>query len=219
MNANDLLIWARGPGFDIALLIFVAGMLLRLLEVISLGTRRDLSEGRGSALQGGLKTLWTRNFPRMSTFANEPLRIINGYVLHIGLFAVIFLFGPHIAIFESAFGIGWPGLSTGIINAISAITVLSLVVALVLRLITPVVRFLSTYDDYLAWAVTFLPVLTGYMAYNHLLLPYTWMLALHILSVDLLLVVAPFSKLTHMFSFALARWYQGYAAGHRGIES
>jgi hypothetical protein len=37
--------------------------------------------------------------------------------------------------------------------------------------------------------------------------------------VELLLVVAPFSKLTHIFSFAMSRWYQGYQAGHRGIES
>ena len=28
MDANELLAWARGPGFDIALIIFVAGMLL-----------------------------------------------------------------------------------------------------------------------------------------------------------------------------------------------
>jgi len=44
-------------------------------------------------------------------------------------------------------------------------------------------------------------------------------LAYHILSVELLLVLAPFTKLTHMFSFVLARWYQGYLAGRRGVES
>ena len=219
MNANDLLIWARGPGFDIALFIFVAGMLLRLLEVLSLGRKADLAVGRGSALKGGLLTLWTRNFPRMSTLVHDPLRIINGYVLHIGLFMIIFLFGPHIALFKSSLGIGWNGLSSGVINALSAVTLLSLVVALLLRVLHPVLRFISTFDDYLAWLVTFLPVFTGYLAFNHLLLPYTLMLALHILSVELLLVVAPFSKLTHMFSFALARWYQGSRAGHRGVES
>ena len=52
-----------------------------------------------------------------------------------------------------------------------------------------------------------------------MLLPYTLMLALHLLSVELLMVVAPFTKLTHMFSFATARWYQGYQAGRRGVES
>lgn len=219
MNANDLLIWARGAGFDIALSIFVAGMLLRLLEVLSLGRKADLAEGRGSALKGGLRTLWSRNFPRLSTLTGEPLRVVNGYLLHLGLFMIIFLFGPHIALFESTLGIGWSGLSSGVIDTVTAVTLLSLVVALLLRVLHPVLRFISTFDDYLAWLVTFLPLFTGYLAFNHLLLPYTLMLALHILSVELLLVVAPFSKLTHMFSFALARWFQGATAGHRGIES
>ena len=91
--------------------------------------------------------------------------------------------------------------------------------ALVIRLAHPVMRFLSDTGDYVAWAVTLLPVLTGYLTYNHLFLPYTLMLALHILSVELFLVVAPFSKLTHMFSFATSRWFQGAEAGYRGTES
>ena len=219
MNANDLLMWARGPGFDIAIFVFVAGMLLRLIEVLSLGRKPDLAAGRGSAVKGGLWTLWSRNFPRPSTFAGEPLRIINGYVMHIGLFLILFMFGPHIAIFESALGVEWTGFSSGLITLVSALTLLSLVVALIQRALHPVLRFLSTFDDYLAWLVTFLPVFTGYLAFNHLWLPYTLLLALHILSVELLLVVAPFTKLTHMFSFALARWYQGTRAGYRGVES
>ena len=121
--------------------------------------------------------------------------------------------------FQRALGISWPGLPSGVIDAVGAITILSLVAALVFRLNNKVIRFLSTTGDYLAWLVTLLPVLTGYLAYNHLLLPYTLMLAFHLLSVELLLVVAPFTKLTHMFSFATARWYQGYQAGRRGVES
>lgn len=219
MNGEALLAWARGPGFDWALAIFVLGMLLRLLEVLSLGKKTDLSEGRGSGVQGGLRTIVTRTFPRPSVFMHEPLRIINGYVMHIGLFVVLFLYGPHIEIFETKMGLSWPALPTGIVDAMAVVTIFSLVVALALRLTNPVVKYLSTTGDYVVWLVTMLPVLTGYMAYNHMLLPYTEILALHILSVELLMVVAPFSKLTHMFSFALSRWYQGYQAGHRGVES
>jgi hypothetical protein len=40
----------------------------------------------------------------------------------------------------------------------------------------------STFEDWFTWAVTFLPVLTGWLTVQHLLLPYTTMLALHILS-------------------------------------
>jgi len=219
MDANELLSWARGPGFDIALTIFVAGMLLRLLEILALGKKPDLSPPRGSGPKGGAATIMTRMLPRKQVFDKEPLRIINGYVLHIGFFIVLFLYGPHIVLFESFLGFGWPALPSGVIDAVGAITIVSLVAALVLRLNNKVLRFLSSRDDYVAWVVTLLPVLTGYLAYNHLVAPYTMMLALHLLSVELLLVVAPFTKLTHMFSFAMARWYQGYQAGRRGVES
>ena len=219
MGANELLSWARGPGFDIALIIFVGGMLLRLLEILALGKKPDLSPPRGSGPKGGVETILTRMLPRKSVFEKEPLRIINGYVLHFGFFIVLFLYGPHIVLFESFLGFGWPALPSGMIDAASAITIVSLGIALALRLNNKVVRFLSTKDDYIAWAITLLPVLTGYMAYNHLLGSYTMMLALHLLSVELLMVLAPFTKLTHMFSFAMARWYQGYQAGRRGVES
>ena len=219
MGANELLSWARGPGFDIALIIFVGGMLLRLLEILALGKKPDLSPPRGSGPKGGVETILTRMLPRKSVFEKEPLRIINGYVLHFGFFIVLFLYGPHIVFFESFLGFGWPALPSGMIDAASAITIVSLGIALALRLNNKVVRFLSTKDDYIAWAITLLPVLTGYMAYNHLLGSYTMMLALHLLSVELLMVLAPFTKLTHMFSFAMARWYQGYQAGRRGVES
>ena len=219
MDANELLAFARGPAFDIALMIFVAGMLLRLFEVMSLGKKADLSAPRASGVQGGIRTVFDRSLPRKTVFEKEPLRVINGYVLHFGFFIVLFLYGPHIELFETALGISWAGLPSGVIDAVGAITIISLVAALVIRLNNKVMRFLSTPGDYVAWLVTLLPVLTGYMAYNHLLLSYTTMLALHLLSVELLMVVAPFSKLTHMFSFASARWYQGFKAGRRGVTS
>jgi nitrate reductase gamma subunit len=219
MDANELLNWARGPGFDIALIVFIGGMLLRLIEVIALGKKPDLSAPRGSGTSGGIKTVFNRFVPRSQVLQHEPLRIINAYVLHIGFFVTFLLYAPHIPLFESLLGFSWPALPSGMINAIAAVTILSIFAALLFRLNSKVLRFLSTPADYLVWLVTLLPVLTGYMAYNHMLLPYTLMLAVHILSVELLMVVAPFTKLTHMFSFVSSRWYQGYKAGHRGVES
>ncbi|MCB1772261.1 MAG: hypothetical protein KDI88_01480 [Gammaproteobacteria bacterium] len=219
MDANELLNWARGPGFDIALVIFIGGMLLRLLEVLALGKKPDLSAPRGSGLSGGLRTIFSRFLPRKQVFDKEPLRIVNAYVMHLGFFVVLFFYGPHIPLFESVLGFGWPALPSGAINAVGAVTILSIVAALIFRMNSKVLRFLTTTGDYVAWLVTLLPVLTGYLAYNHMLLPYTLMLALHILSVELLMVVAPFTKLTHMFSFVTARWYQGFKAGQRGVES
>ena len=43
------------------------------------------------------------------------------------------------------------------------------------------------------------------------------MLALHILSVELLLVVLPFTKLFHAFTLFGSRWYNGKVNAHKGV--
>jgi len=45
------------------------------------------------------------------------------------------------------------------------------------------------------------------------------LLAIHILSVELLLVVFPFTKLMHTFTVVLSRWYGGAISGYRGVKS
>ena len=78
---------------------------------------------------------------------------------------------------------------------------------------------LSTNADYLTWLVTFLPILTGWLAYHRLVNPYPLVLGIHILSVELLMVVFPFTKLMHTFTLFISRWYNGAFAGRRGVES
>jgi nitrate reductase gamma subunit len=87
------------------------------------------------------------------------------------------------------------------------------------RLHNPVIRFLSKPHDYVAWFVTILPLITGYLAFHRVGLSATSLLAIHILSVELLMVVFPFTKLTHAFTLFLSRWYNGAISGYRGVES
>ena len=98
-----------------------------------------------------------------------------------------------------------------------AAVALALLLMLAHRLTHPVKRFLSTFDDYASWALTLAPLLSGYLTVHHLLLPYTLMLALHILSVQILLIVLPFTKLFHAFTLFGSRWYNGKANAHRGV--
>jgi nitrate reductase gamma subunit len=116
-------------------------------------------------------------------------------------------------------GFGWPGLPSPVISITTVMTLLALLALLINRLTHPVQRFLSTFQDYLVWTLTFLPVLTGYMAFHHMLLPYPLMLAMHILSVELLMIVFPFTKLMHTFTTFMARWYTGFNAGHKGVQA
>jgi nitrate reductase gamma subunit len=114
-------------------------------------------------------------------------------------------------------GLSWPALPSQFIDLVTVITMAAMVVVLADRINKPVKRYLSTFGDWFTWTLTFLPLLTGWLAVQHLLLPYTWMLALHILSVELLLIFLPFTKLFHAFTVFGSRWYLGKINGHKGV--
>jgi len=219
MTDVDFLRWVRGPIFDIATVILCAGIVVRLLEIFLMGRKADLAEPRGSQMAGGLGTMFRRTLPDAGTFKRSSLIIITGWIFHIGLFVIIFLFVPHILVFERVLGIGWPGLPSNIVDAVAAMTIITLIVVLIHRLRDPVLRLLSEFDDYLVWAVTILPVITGWLAFHRVGAPASTLIGIHILSVELLMVLFPFTKLSHAFTLWIARWYNGAIAGYRGVKS
>jgi hypothetical protein len=46
MNEIQFLTWVRGTGLNIALGLFVLGLLWRLIEIYSLGRKKDLAPAR-----------------------------------------------------------------------------------------------------------------------------------------------------------------------------
>ena len=219
LTETELLNWARGPGFQIASIIFALGIMLRLGEIVMLGRKANLAEAKGSAMSSGLRTVFSRTVPDAATFKRSAFTVTAGYIFHIGLFVVIFLFAPHILFFKDLLHVSWPALPSPVIDATSVITIITLVIVLVHRLRDPVKRFLSNYDDYLGWFVTILPLITGYIAFHRVGMTAPSLIAIHLLSVQLLMVVFPFTKLMHAFTIFLARWYNGAISGYRGVQS
>lgn len=218
MDYTEFLNWTRSTGLQIALTVFIFGITLRFLEIYLLGRKKDYFVSRGSRFSGGIRTIFSRFGVNASTLHRSAFVVIAGYVFHLGFFSVLLFLIPHIQLFKAAIGIEWIGLPTPIISAIAIMTMLAMLALLINRLTNPVLRFLSTGADFLVWMVTFLPLLTGYFTVYHLFFPYSLMLALHILSVEILLIVFPFTKLMHTFTLFLARWYTGANAAQRGVE-
>ncbi len=217
MNEMELLTWVRGPGLNIAIGLFLLGMLWRLVEIYTLGRKQDLAPARSTPGASGWHTIVRRSVPPHGMLKRSPISYVGGYIFHVGLFIAVFFFAPHIKLVDSLLGLSWPGLPSQVIDAVTVVTLATMLLVLFDRINNPVKRYLSTVGDYFAWALTFLPLLTGYLAVKHLLLPYTTMLALHILSVELLLVALPFTKLIHVFTLFASRWYNGDISGKRGV--
>lgn len=219
MSEIEFLDWVRGPGFQIAAVIFVAGVIIRILEILMLGRKKNLAEARGSEMLGGLRTIVTRSMHDKTTFQRSAFTIVSGYIFHTGLLLSIFFFAPHILMFKEVFGLSWPSLPTPVIDALAVISIIALLTIIARRMSNKVMRFLNTPGDYLAWLLTITPLVTGYMAFHRIGLPAPTLLAIHILSVEILLVLFPFTKLMHAFTLFMARWYNGAISGYRGVAS
>ena len=219
MSALELLTWSRGTGLTLALAVCAFGILLRLFEIFSLGRKADLSKPRELSPGSGWRTIVSRSLPPPGLMKRAPVTYIGGYVFHLGFAITLFFFVPHIELVRGLTGLSWPGLPTQVVDIAAVAAILALVAVLASRLTNPVKRLLSGAQDYFAWLLTFLPLATGYLAFHHLLIDYTLALALHILSVELLLVALPFTKLFHTVSVFISRWYNGDIFGRKGVAS
>ena len=215
-----LLQFARGPALEAALIIFVVGVLWRLIGNLALRYKAEHSAPRDnhSLWLGALYAIVRRLWPHRAFQGRVLFSHVMGYVFHIGLAVVVFGFRPHILFIRDLTGLSWPALPNDVIFLVGALTLAALVALLVRRLMNPVLRLISTPDDYISWLITVLPVLTGLMAAAGIGPRYETILAWHILSVELLLIWLPLGKLMHTFTFLFSRGFLGARAAHKGTE-
>jgi nitrate reductase gamma subunit len=218
----DLLGFARGPALKVALVIFILGVVWRIVGFALLRIRRDLATPRTSVfkfLTGGVIAVGTRSWPHPEFIARTGPGEALGYSYHLGLFAVVLLFTPHIIFLGSLFGIVWPGLPSSVITVISVLTLTLFLAVLFRRVTNPVMRMLSNFDDYFSWFITMLVLVTGLAATAHVGARYETLLAWHILSVDALLIWFPFGKLMHAFYIFPSRAINGAVLARKGATS
>ena len=214
----DLLEFARGPLWYGAVFVFVSGIAWRLAGLWRLGSSPLLSAPRSDAT--GFSTVFTRMLPRAGFHPSATLATVNPYVYHLGLAVVVFGYAPHIAFVQRLTGAHWPALPDGVIYVTAGATIVSLLIALMFRLNNPVLRLISGAGDYFAWGVTMLPLLTGMVLITGE--PGgsgPLRLAMHLMSLELLLAWFPFGKLMHAFLFAFSRGATGIRFGHRGVDT
>jgi nitrate reductase gamma subunit len=222
----DLLEFARGPALWASSAVCLVGIAWRLWGIFRRPVRPDWSEPRSTATTLGALRMIVRRMWHHETFRQRTfLTSFNAYAYHIGLAIVFFGFLPHIEFIRRLTGLSWPAVpGWAFVAAVGAVFV-GLGWALIARLTNPVLKLLSNFDDYFSWVVTMLPMITG-MAVINLSIDRAYPaqplnpvpVAVHLLSLELLLVWLPFGKLSHAFLVFLSRGYTGAAFARKGAE-
>lgn len=227
INWLGILGLARGPLLTGALWFFLLGMLLRLGLALRSGWRhqRPPVKSGGPGLAGGnvlasfgrgllvlpfipwLKGAWSRS--RVTYLA--------GGIFHLGLLAVLLLSKAHIAVWKELTTLSWPALPKPVMGWLSALALLAMLALLVNRLRDPLLRLLSGAGEWLNWLLVFLPMLSGFVLARQWWLPFEAAYALHMLSVDVLLVWIPLSRIAHFMFYFISRSIHGLEFGKRSL--
>ncbi len=223
MNWIEILAFARGPFFQAALLVFVAGMVYRLVRVILLGWKADRVPPRGSKVGGVVQSFlkgiiiwpfvpWLKN-----TFSRNPITYLAGGLFHLGLFAVLLLGTAHMLVWKSLLGFGWPTLPLPIVDWLAAGAIIAMIALFINRLVNPVLRLISGPAEWLNLIFVFLPMVTGYIMTHHLWFRYEVLFSLHMLSVDVLLIWIPLSRISHFMFYFFSKAIHGADFGKRAV--
>jgi len=207
----------QGPLWVFAVVVFTAGVTIRLGAILFLGVKKDRAISRGSAVYGGIGTVFRRFLPRRENIKASQFHIIAGYLFHLGLFALLVFAAPHVHFLEqNILGFGWTPMPhwAFIVSAQAAFA--GLILLWLRRVMHPVTRFLSTLDDHLAAGLTFFAMFTGCLA---LFESYLQLRVLHLLSVEILMIYFPFSNLMHAFTFMISRASTGASTGRHGVKA
>jgi len=208
----------RGPLVYIAFIVFIGGSVYRIKKFIDL-VKKDKTIMPFISLKSALRSLfhWMVPFNTVN-WRRRPVVTIVTFLFHIGLvFIPIFLLSHNI-LWRESWGISWWCLPEWIADTGTLIVIFSCVFFFLRRVFAPEVRFVTFDSDYLMLIISFLPFITGFLAYHQLLLPHKTMVILHILFGELMLITIPFTRLFHMFYFFLTRSFMGSQAAGWGTR-
>ena len=200
----------EGPLLYISVAIFFGGLITRAVMYIC-GLSQNLERiaykahlGRG--LAGAFTSIFKWMIPGATRgWRTQPFMMIVFFMFHIGAVLLPFFLLSHTVVIQYYFGISLPALPTGVADVLTILAILGLFGLAVRRVLVSEARALTTPHDWLIIVLTAAPFITGALArfcggesYE------TWMMA-HIICAEVFLILAPFTKLSHIVLYFLSR--------------
>jgi nitrate reductase gamma subunit len=211
---NAFIAFIMGPMVWIAFLIFILGLIFKLVVIIRDVNARESYVYSYLSLKYSLRSIiaWLIPFFPQST-KQSPVFYSISYIFHLLLFIVPVFLMSHIVLVDEAFQLSWIALDDTLADVLTVIVILALVFFAIRRQTVPEVKYLTSFNDYVLLIIVALPFITGFLAYHQFFF-YRQMVIAHVISGELVLILIPFSKFSHMVMAPLTRAYMGSEFGN-----
>jgi len=219
----DLSSFAEGPLLWIAFLVFIIGTVIRMAQFIFVARTKDKPLYNYFSVKYILSTLARWLLPLNVTVKKNPVFIICVYLFHICLIVVPIWLAGHVSLWEeSRFGWSWSSIPDKWADWMTLLLLAIAIFFILRRALLPDLRLLTTAGDYLLIVVTVLPFLTGYFLTHGTVDSIKFlgdnMRLFHVLSAEFVLILIPFTRLSHSVLFFFSRAASGIEFGRRGYS-
>ncbi len=201
MPVEQWLEWTRGPLFRFALAVMVLGLIrlvvLNGINLISLVRHSyDKKMPVGVVARDTLRWL----FPFTRVPASQRFFTLVSVAFHLCIIIVPIFLAGHILLWQRGLGLSWPAMHQTLADYMTLFAIATGLLLFGKRVSTHLTRSLSRVQDYLLPLIIVTTFASGYLAVHPAVNPvdYDATMLVHALSGDLVLILIPFSKLSHM---------------------
>ncbi|UCF94158.1 MAG: nitrate reductase [Desulfobacterales bacterium] len=205
--------WVSGPLVWLAFIVFIGGSLYRLSTMLRLVHEKEKFIYSYMSWKYSLRSIlhWMTPFATVN-MRRHPVMTIVTFAFHICLIVTPIFLLAHVILLDDSWNLSWWTLPDGLAVWMTLIVIGGCVFFLVRRLTTPEVQFVTSASDYVLLAIVAAPFITGFLA-HYQWFGYQFLVILHIVTGEIMLVAIPFTRLSHMLFAPFTRAYMGSEFG------
>ena len=195
--------WVRGPGFRFSIAVMILG-LLRLLVINTFNIVNVVSHASDknipwrTVIRDTVRWLFPYNKIRP-----QLIFTVTSILFHISVIVTPIFLAAHISLWRRGTGLEWAAIPQAAADYLTLLAIASAVVLLYKRLSARATRALSRTQDYVIPVLIMIPFASGYLAMHPSINPFSYdaTMLVHVLAGNLVLILLPFSKLSHAVLF------------------
>ena len=192
--------WARGPVFLFAFSFMALGLIRHVVLTAWEMVRAVRRAGDKNIPYGQLIVATLKWLLPVGKLRSRLLFGLTTLVFHISILLVPIFLAGHIALWARGLGVSWPAIPNQVADALTLLAILCTVALVLQRALARDTRALSRFQDFAMPLLVALPFASGFLVMHPSISPVSHEAAMlvHVMSANLLLVLIPVTKLSHI---------------------